>query len=70
MSSWESWQPEGSKDLDPKMMLRPLALDDFSRHLAGDPSPLEVKQWRSATVTNDFYYRKGRQVPFKLHIQS
>lgn len=63
-SEWQSWNPsedtEASTDL--KLMLRPLVLDDFGRHLSGTLAPLDVTGWRQATVTPGFWYETAAQV--------
>ena len=52
MSDWDSWHDKYSEASarDSKNMLRPLAIDDFSRHLAGKLAPLDVAEWRAATT--------------------
>ena len=42
------------------MMLRPMVVDDFGKHLAGELAPLNVGEWREATVTTNFW--KAHQV--------
>ncbi len=57
-------------------MLRPMVVGDFGRHLAGTLAPLDVDDWRRATVTRDFWYQNAQQVCFWLacacctHLQS
>ena len=52
MSDWDSWHDKCSEETarDSKNMLRPLMVDDFSRHLAGKLAPLNVAEWRAATT--------------------
>ena len=59
-SEWLSWN--AGTDTDLKLMLRPLVVDDFGRHLAGTLAPLDVIGWRQATVTPGFWYEAAAQV--------
>ena len=69
VSEWDVWREGGHTSgrlLD--QLLRPLVLDDFSCHLAGDLAPLNVQEWRRYTDARDFYYPQAHQVcPYDLY---
>ncbi|KAL0032905.1 hypothetical protein WJX77_005652 [Trebouxia sp. C0004] len=62
-SDWSSWHydEDNETSTDLRLMLRPMVVGDFGRHLAGTLAPLDVDDWRRATVTKDFWYRNGQQ---------
>ena len=64
VSEWPSWTADEDNDGlgYVKLMLRPLVVDDFGRHLAGVLAPLDVDDWRRATVTRGFWYQQAAQV--------
>ncbi len=67
MSEWENWfdQDDSESDRLPDssltLMLRPLVVDDFGRYLAGNIAPLDVGDWRRATVAREFWYEQAQQ---------
>lgn len=66
MSDWNSWHDKysGETARDSKNMLRPLAIDDFSRHLAGKLAPLNVAEWRAATTIRSSFACPGAYQDF------
>ena len=63
ISEWDTWtEGHEAADLQLDLMLRPLAVDDFSNQLAGDLAPLNVHEWRSCTDPRDFYYDQAHKV--------
>ncbi|KAL0039317.1 hypothetical protein WJX79_003044 [Trebouxia sp. C0005] len=55
-SEWYNFNEHNEKNTSLEMMLRPMLVDDFGRHLAGTLAPLDVDDWRRATVTTGFYH--------------
>ena len=65
ISEWAVWSDSGEdtkSGLPLTSMLRPLVLEDFSEHLAGDMAPLNVQEWRECTEANGFHYADGHKV--------
>ncbi len=67
-SEWSPWNYDEDNEIstDLKLMLRPMVVGDFGRHLAGTLTPLDVDDWRRVTVTRDFWYQNAQQVCFWL----
>ncbi len=64
ISEWPMWFDDTDNETlnDLKLVLRPMVVGDFGRHLAGTLAPLDVDDWRQATVTKDFWYQNAQQV--------
>ena len=67
-SEWPMWFNDTDNEMlnDLKLVLRPMVVGDLGRHLAGTLAPLDVDDWRRATVTKDFWYQNAQQVGFWL----
>ena len=66
ISEWSLWNRGEDDEMPPelKLMLRPMVVGDFGRHLAGTLAPLDVDDWREVTVTRDFCHQNAQQVYF------
>ncbi len=64
ISEWPMWFDDTDNETlhDLKLVLRPMVAGEFGRHLAGTLAPLDVEDWRQATVTKDFWYQNAQQV--------